>query len=57
VDRLERGTGRRVPWRTFRAADPAGANVVQVVLTPDGRSYAYTYCCILDDLYLVEGLK
>jgi hypothetical protein len=57
VTRIERDTGRRTPWMTFRVPDPAGAQIYNVVLTPDGRSYAYTYCCVLDDLYLVEGLR
>jgi hypothetical protein len=57
VSRIELDTGRRVPWRTFNVPDPAGATFYNAVLTPDGRSYAYTYCCLLDDLYLVSGLK
>ena len=57
VSRIERETGRRTLWRTFSVPDPAGAAFYSAVLTPDGRSYAYTYCCILDDLYLVSGLK
>jgi hypothetical protein len=57
VNRIELGTGRRVSWRTFNPPDPAGASFFNAVLTPDGRSYAYTYCCVLDDLYLVSGLK
>jgi hypothetical protein len=28
-----------------------------VRLTPDGKSYAYSYVRILSDLYLVDGLK
>jgi serine/threonine protein kinase len=57
IDRIERDTGRRTPWRTFRVPDPAGVSLVWAALTPDGRSYAYTSCCVLDDLYLVSGLK
>jgi Tol biopolymer transport system component len=57
VSRIERETGRRMPWRTFSVPDPAGTAFESAVLTPDGRSYAYTYCCLLDDLYLVSGLK
>jgi Tol biopolymer transport system component len=57
VSRIERDTGRRELWRTFTVADPAGVQIYGLVLTPDGRSYAYTYCCVLDDLYLVEGLR
>jgi tRNA A-37 threonylcarbamoyl transferase component Bud32/Tol biopolymer transport system component len=56
VSRIELATGRRTPWRTFGLSDPAGVSVWSMALTPDGRSYAYTYTRILDDLYLVEGL-
>ena len=57
ASRIELDTGRRAPWRTFTVPDPAGVSLYSAVLTPDGRSYAYTYCCVLDDLYLVTGLK
>jgi WD40 repeat protein len=57
VDRIELGTGRRVPWRTFSLPNPAGVGIWTMALTPDGRSYAYSYGRILDDLYLVDGLK
>lgn len=57
VSRIERDTGRRLPWRTFTAPDPAGATFYNAVLTPDGRSYAYTCCHLLDDLYLVAGSR
>jgi len=57
VSRIGRETGIREPWRTFTVADPAGVQVHRAVLTPDGESYAYSYCCVLDDLYLVEGLR
>ncbi len=57
VSRIEVETGKRVLWRTFSLPDPAGAGVWNVVLTPDGQSYAYTYKRTLDDLYLVDGLK
>ena len=39
-------------------ADPTGvfcANSVDV--TPDGRSYLYSYWRYLSDLYVVEGLR
>ena len=57
VARIDRETGRRVPWRVFSVPDLAGAGFLSVVLTPDARSYAYSYVRRLDDLYLVEGLK
>jgi hypothetical protein len=41
----------------FNLPDPAGVSVSSLVMTPEGRSYAYTYARNLRDLYLVEGLK
>jgi Tol biopolymer transport system component len=57
VSLIEIGTGRREAWKTFNLPDPTGAGVYDIVLTPDGRSYAYTYARHLDDLYLVDGLE
>jgi dipeptidyl aminopeptidase/acylaminoacyl peptidase len=50
-------TGRRRPWRTIEAPDPAGVYMGYFLVTPDQRSYAYGYLRFLDELYLVEGLK
>jgi dipeptidyl aminopeptidase/acylaminoacyl peptidase len=58
VMRLDLATGRRSPWLDFAIADPTGvfcANSVDV--TPDGRSYLYSYWRYLSDLYVVEGLR
>jgi hypothetical protein len=57
VFRIELKTGKRVPWKTFGLPDPAGVGIWGMVLAPDGRSYAYSYSRVIDDLYLVEGLK
>jgi len=39
-------------------ADPSGVvNVQTVVLSRDGRAYAYNYRRILSELLVVEGLK
>jgi len=38
--------------------DPAGVErISNVVVTPDGKFYAYTYARQLTDLFVVEGLK
>ncbi len=38
--------------------DPAGIFSVQTLcITPDGKSYAYSFWSGYSDLYLVEGLK
>jgi predicted Ser/Thr protein kinase len=62
IFRLDVKTGERVLWRELFPEDSAGVTGVatlsrRVRLTPDGRSYAYTYHRILSDLYLVEGLN
>jgi eukaryotic-like serine/threonine-protein kinase len=57
VHRLELATGRKKLLWELAAQDPAGAFRPHVRLTPDGKSYAYTFMRDLSDLYLVDGLK
>jgi dipeptidyl aminopeptidase/acylaminoacyl peptidase len=57
VSRVELATGRREPWKTITPQDPAGIYNADLMLTPDGKSYAYNAKRMLSDLYLVEGLK
>jgi hypothetical protein len=58
VDRVEIATGRRTLWKEITLADRAGiTGVGPVVITPDGKYYAYRYGRSLSDLYLVEGLR
>ncbi len=39
-------------------ADPAGVFYVPLVaLTPDAKSYVYSYLRVLSELYIVDGLK
>jgi len=58
VFRLDLATGRKEPWLEIRPPDPAGIfTYTSLVLTPDGKSYAYSYCRMLTDLYLAEGLR
>jgi len=58
VVRVDWRTGRREPWREILPADAAGVNDISGVrLTPDGKSYAYSYVQELSELHLVEGLK
>jgi Tol biopolymer transport system component len=58
VFRLDPFSGSREFWKEFLQADSAGLNVVlNVLITPDGRFYAYNYGQTLSDLYLIEGLK
>ncbi len=57
VFRVELATGRREPWMTIMPQDPAGIANGDLMITPDGKSYAYNCTRLLTDLFLVEGLK
>ena len=58
VYRLDLSTGRKELWKELMPCDATGVHTIfRVLLTPDGKSYAYTYKRALSDLYLIEGLK
>jgi len=58
VWRLDLATARRDFVMELIPADPAGVTSLEaILLTPDARSYAYSYHNNLSDLYLVNGLK
>ncbi|MCI0446189.1 hypothetical protein L0152_23605, partial [bacterium] len=58
VFRVDLVTGKRTFWKEITPSDPAGiAGGMNVMITPDGKSYAYTYRRVLSDLYLVPGLQ
>jgi len=58
VTRLDIESGRREPFKSLIPADPAGVErISNVVVTPDGKGYAYCYTRLLSDLFVVEGLK
>lgn len=58
VLRLDLATGRKEPWLEIHPPDPAGIfTFTSLVLTPDGKAYAYTYGRVLTELYLAEGLR
>jgi dipeptidyl aminopeptidase/acylaminoacyl peptidase len=58
VDLVDVRSGKRSSWREFRAPDPAGVlGIAPVVISPDGRSYVYSYRRLLDELYVVNGLR
>jgi len=51
-------SGRRELWKELAPVDRAGLNsIARVAVTPDGRTYAYSYLRILSFLQLVEGMK
>jgi len=57
IDRLDLTDGRQSPWMTLRPAESIPvAHIWTILLTPDGRGYAYTYGIYLQDLSLVDGL-
>ena len=58
VTRLDIESGKRELWKDLIPADPAGIErISNVVVTPDGKGYAYCYARLLSDLFVVEGLK
>ena len=58
VYRVDFATGRRELLRSFAPPDPAGVlNVFPILLSSDGKSYVYSYRRILDDLFVVTGVR
>ena len=58
IYRVDLATGKRTPWKQIAPADPAGVDAIGgVSITPDEKSYVYSYSRTLSDLYVVDGLK
>jgi hypothetical protein len=58
VDRLELATGRVTPWKVLRPDDLTGVTFVNPpILALGDDAYAYNYCRLLMNLYLIEGLR
>jgi tRNA A-37 threonylcarbamoyl transferase component Bud32 len=58
VEICDVATGARRLWKEIVPPDPAGVLAVgPILITPDGKSYVYSYRRTLDDLFLVTGLK
>jgi eukaryotic-like serine/threonine-protein kinase len=58
VYRIDLTNGKRQLIDTFTPSDTAGVTtIVCVRMTPDGKSYAYSFSRELSDLFLVEGVK
>jgi len=57
IDEIDIATGRRVPWKQLRLADPVGSRMRSTTMTPDARAYAYSVSSTLSTLYLAEGLR
>ena len=58
IERLDLSTGRRSFVREIAPADPTGvAEISSIQLTPDGKSYCYSFMRALSRLYAVDGLR
>jgi eukaryotic-like serine/threonine-protein kinase len=57
ITRLDIATGRRDLWKEFETLDPLGVQIGNVVMTPDGDAYAYSYQRDIATLYLAQGMK
>lgn len=55
---VDPATGRERLWTEILPSDPAGVMYLSnFQVTPDGRTYAYSWHRALSDLYLVEGIR
>jgi hypothetical protein len=58
IDRIETETGIRQPWKDLMPGDLAGVpGIERVLVSPDGKSYAYSFESVIGSLYLVDGLR
>jgi eukaryotic-like serine/threonine-protein kinase len=58
VYRLDLATGKRELVATLAPGDPAGVtSVLNVRMTADGKTYAYSFLREMSDLFLVEGVR
>jgi Tol biopolymer transport system component len=54
---LDVDTGEKKLWKEIRPADTSISSIRDVVVSPDGKSYAYRSSRSVSELYLVEGLR
>lgn len=55
---LALASGRKTPWREIAPIDPSGIRAINTILvSADGKSYAYYYGRTLSDLHTVDGLR
>jgi eukaryotic-like serine/threonine-protein kinase len=58
ISRVDAVTGKRTIWKQITPADPSGVDAIQgIAITPDEKSFVYSYRRRFSDLYLVDGLK
>jgi hypothetical protein len=56
IERFELSRSTLQPWKELAPADKTGLSyVMNTVITPDGRSYAYSWLRELSELYVVDG--
>jgi hypothetical protein len=58
IDRVDLATGKRAFLRDITLADPTGVEAIDSAhISPDGRTYCYSFMRSLSRLYVIEGLK
>ena len=58
IRRIDLASGDRRLWKTLTPPDPVGVfGVPRVLLSADAGSYVYSYVRLLDELFLVDGLR
>ena len=58
VEKMDVRTGQRTLWKEIRPPDPSGVSQVgPIQISPDERTYVYSYRRMLGDLYLATGLR
>jgi Tol biopolymer transport system component/predicted Ser/Thr protein kinase len=58
VSIVDVASGHRTLWKEIVPPDPAGIlGLWPILITEDGKSYAYSYRRVLGELYLAEGLR
>jgi Tol biopolymer transport system component len=54
---LDPETGKRRLWKEIHESNPGFDTAFKIRVSPDGRSYAYSWNRNLSELYVVDGLK
>jgi dipeptidyl aminopeptidase/acylaminoacyl peptidase len=58
IYKIDIATGAEAIWKELQPPDATGvAMIPEVVIAPDGKSYAYSFTQMLGDLYLATGLN
>ncbi len=58
IDRMDLATGKRAFFKEVAPADPTGVGQISALqLTPDGKSYCYSFMRGLARLYVIDGLR